>query len=131
MRDGSLAFTIAHTAEVYNLSAYGSIAYASGAYFGPNGEGLVACPFVSPVSPSSLACPISSKRGSCGSPAFSNRGSTVSPGQSRDYRISNATTTVWKVFARLAGLDFADDCVDFFAVVDDEDEGVLSAWEFL
>ncbi|KAF1344293.1 carbohydrate binding-domain-containing protein [Delphinella strobiligena] len=100
MTDGSLSFTIAHSASTYNLSAYGSVAYASGAYLGPNGEGLVACPTASPV--------------------FSDRAS----------RDANATTPVWKVFARLAGLSFASDCVDFYAVVNEEDEGVLSAWEF-
>lgn len=128
MKDGSLSFTIAHSASAYNLSVYGSIAYASGAYFGPNGEGLVACPFVDPVS-SPTASPAFPKPDF--SSAFPNCGSTVFPGRaSRDYRVSNATTTVWKVFARLAGVDFADDCVDFFAVVSEEDEGILSAWEF-
>jgi len=45
-RDGSLAFTQAHSASTPDLLAYNSVAYQGGAYYGPGNEGLAACPIV-------------------------------------------------------------------------------------
>lgn len=44
---------------------------------------------------------------------------------------SGDSGSVWQVFARLAGLTFADDCVDFYAVVHDEPSGTLGAWQYV
>ncbi|KAK8213613.1 hypothetical protein M8818_002917 [Zalaria obscura] len=38
---------------------------------------------------------------------------------------------VWQVFAKLAGLSFASDCVGFYAKVHDEPAGTVGAWQYV
>lgn len=103
--NGAMAFTSAHLEGDYPPGAVqGSRVYVGGAYFGPGGEMLTACPYTGSES--------GKKKRSKGK----RQGGPIIP-------------ALWQVFARVEGFEEVD-CVDFYAVVNQEAPGTEGAFEY-
>lgn len=122
---GAMSFTVPHEEGVFPDGAYTySRVYEGGCYFGPNSEMLTACP----VDPDQVLDRMSGegKRGVLKKKLTQElawgKGRTV---YKRQYG------SLWQVFARLPGVQFSGDCVDFYAKVHQEAEGTIGAFEYI
>ncbi|GAB7354283.1 hypothetical protein MBLNU459_g4807t1 [Dothideomycetes sp. NU459] len=52
-------------------------------------------------------------------------------GPNNEQLIACPAQGVWEVFAQIAGVTFASDCVGFYAVTQDEPKGTSGAWQYI
>ncbi|KAL1301985.1 hypothetical protein AAFC00_002439 [Neodothiora populina] len=137
-KTGALRYTIPHSGNEPDLAFRSSIAYAGGGYFGPHNEILTACPVSLPDDDGEDNDDGDDNSGN----ATSLRRSTWATRQNEKMRRDQSTRSgkkraaaageggLWQVFSRLEEVQFASECVDFYAVLNTEAEHTVGAWEY-